>query len=415
MMKTYFYSFLKNNRVKVSMLVLSLSVYFGLITAAITLNQSIPEIASIPLKSIGVQTIVQKTGKIPERMAGPIFPHSNAPISNAEINKLKGLGFVEGTDKGLYMWVFDKASFKAVLGIGEDSTIFSDILKKNIMQGIFDVSGNDVMVTDDFARKNSLRTGAQINISGRTCIVRGILKPNMSGNIIPADIYMNIGEAIALAAGSEEMQKLYSMSKEEYGNVVLLKTDPAWEGDKDKVIKAINKDLLVFSEKTFSKEIKDQLKIISASGRTMFIVLGAVLLLAFCLLIVFNLKTREKEIAILRMLGWKLSDLKRQFIGETLMLLLVALIAGNLLSFLGLGILGTRTISMELPWDISAKPHFLPQENSIERVVTAAIPVHPDWGLHLLLSVGFVSVFLAINYVLFYRLKNVKPYDIQGG
>jgi ABC-type antimicrobial peptide transport system permease subunit len=114
------------------------------------------------------------------------------------------------------------------------------------------------------------------------------------------------------------------------------------------------------------------------------------------------------------MLGWKISDLKRQFIGETLVLLIVSLIAGNLLALAGLGFLSTRTLSMELPWDISAKPHFLPQENSIERIITAQIPIHIDWLSLVLLSAAFLGIFLAINYALFYRLRNIKPQEIQG-
>jgi len=415
MMKTYFTSFVRSNKVKITMLVLSLSLYFGLIAVAMTLERSIPELASIPLKSIGVQTIVQKTGKIPERMVGIIFPHSNAPITDSEMQALKGLAFVEGHDSGLYFWAFDKTSFKAVFGVNRDSPIIADILKNNIVQGSFDISGNNILVTSDFARKNSLSPGAAVDVEGRNYIVRGILKPNMSGNIIPADIYMDMQEAVASARKSGEMQKLYTLGTEPFINVVLLRTDPAWSGDKEKPIKAINKDLLVFSEKTFTKDILEQLKIISASGRAMFMVLGMVLLAAFCVMVIFNLKTREREIAILRILGWKLSELKRQFIGETLVLLLVALVAGNLLAFAGLSILGTRKISMELPWDISAKPHFLPQENSIERVVTTNIPIHLDWFLLMLLSAAFIGIFLIINYALFYRLKDIKPFDMQGG
>jgi len=414
MMKSYFYSFVKNNKIKVSMLVLSLSLYFGLLALSLTLMKSIPEIAAIPLKSIGIQTIVQKTGKIPERMVGVIFPHSNGPISDRDLKKITSLGFVEGYDRGVYMWIFDKASFKAVFGIEEAPGIVSDILKKNIQQGTFSLSGQDVIITHDYARKNNLALGAFINISGTRSLVQGILKPNVSGNIIPADVYMNMKEAVVLARGSKEMQKLYGLGEEGFSNVVLLKTNPGWEGDKEKAIKAIDKELLVFSEKTFSKEIMDQLKIISASGTALFLVMGAVLLAAFCLLIVFNLKTREKEIAILRMIGWKLSDLKRQFINETLVLLLVALVAGNLIAVAGLAVVSTQTVSMELPWDISAKPHFLPQENSIERIVTAPIPVHVDWVLLVLLSVAFIALFLAVNYVLFYRLRNIKPYAMEG-
>ena len=414
MMKSYFYSFVRNNKIKVALLLLSLSLYFSLIAVSVTLDKSIPDIAAVPLKSIGVQTIVQKTGKIPEKMVGLIFPHSNAPISDDERAALTGLPFVEGHDSGLYFWAFDKRSFKAVLGVDHDSRIVADILKNNMLQGSFDISGIGVLVTADFAKKNSLSPGSQIDILGKVYIVRGILKPNMSGNIIPADIYMNIGQAATGARRSVEMQKLYALGEKPFSNVVLLRTNPAWTGDKEKAIKDINKELLVFSERTFTREIQDQLRLISASGRIMFLVLGTALLIAFCLLIMFNLKTREKEISVLRMLGWKIADLKRQFIGETLVLLAVSLVAGNLLALAGLGFLRTRTISMELPWDISAKPHFLPQENSIERIITAQIPIHIDWLSLVLLSAAFLGIFLAINYALFYRLRNIKPQEIQG-
>jgi ABC-type antimicrobial peptide transport system permease subunit len=414
MMKSYFYSFVRNNKIKVALLLLSLSIYYALINLSITLDKSIPDIAAVPLKSIGVQTIVQKTGKIPEKMVGLIFPHSNAPINEDERAALTGLPFVEGHDSGLYFWAFDKKSFKAVLGVDHDSHIVGDILKNNMLQGSFDISGTGVLVTDDFAKKNSLSPGAKVDILGNDYIVSGILKPNISGNIIPADIYMNIVKAATSARKSAEMQKLYALGEDRISNVVLLRTNPAWTGDKEKAIKVINKDLLVFSERTFTREIQEQLRLISASGRIMFLVLGTALLIAFCLLIMFNLKTREKEIAVLRMLGWRISDLKMQFIGETLVLLAISLIAGNLLALAGLGFLRTRTISMELPWDISAKPHFLPQENSIERIITAQIPIHIDWLSLVLLSAVFLGIFLAINYGLFYRLRNIKPQEIQG-
>jgi ABC-type lipoprotein release transport system permease subunit len=327
---------------------------------------------------------------------------------------LAGLPFVEDHDSGLYYWAFDKRSFKAVLGVDRDSRIIADILKNNLLQGGFDLSGSGVLVTADFAKKNDLVPGSGVDILGRRSVVRGILKPHISGNIIPADIYQNDREAIVSAKRSAEMQKLYALGDERFSNVVLLRTDPAWAGDKEKAIQAVNKELLVFSERTFTTEIQDQLRLISAAGRMMFLVLGAALLVAFCLLIMFNLKTRHQEIAVLRMIGWKLSDLKRQFIGETLVVLGAALVLGNVLALAGLAFLRTRTISMELPWDISAKPHFLPQENAIERTITAQIPIHIDWLSLALLSAAFLGIFLAINYALFYRLRNIKPQEIQG-
>ena len=137
MMIQYFLSFIRANKVKSTVLCLSLAVYFALLTIAVTLQQAIPEIARLPLQNIGVQTIVQKSGEIPERMVGAIFPHSNAPISREQFERLQGLPFVEEADLGLFFWYFDNLFFKAALGLDPEKGILADILKKNIADRIF--------------------------------------------------------------------------------------------------------------------------------------------------------------------------------------------------------------------------------------------------------------------------------------
>ena len=115
------------------------------------------------------------------------------------------------------------------------------------------------------------------------------------------------------------------------------------------------------------------------------------------------------------MLGWRLIDLKKQFIGENFLLLCVSILAGSGLAGIGLLLLSRQTVSMELPWDISARPHFLPAENAIERVVTSTIPIHFEPLMLTALAAGFLIVFLLVSLALFGRLKNIKPYDFQGG
>lgn len=411
MMKAYFYSYVKSNKTKVSLLVLSIAVYFALAVSAVTLHKSIPEIAAMPFKGIGVQSIVQKNGKIPERMLGAVFPHSNAPISSEEIDKLKQLKFVQGYDKGLFLWYFDNAYFKSVMGIESGSGIFAEILKKNILRGEFDLTDKNILITDDFSRKHNISLSDEISISGIRYKVKGILKANLTGNIIPADIYMNMQRVVEMAKSSGEMKKIYRFPDGVFSNVVILRTNPLWKGDKEKEIKALGKEFIVFSEKSFTGKVAELLSMISGAGRTIFAVMGIALIAAFCLMIISGVKSREKEIALLRMLGWRIRDIKRHFIAESIILLSVSTAAGNILAIAVLKILSLQTVSMELPWDISAKPHFLPEENAIERVVQAAIPVHYDWMTFASLSIAFLLLFLAINYALFYRLKKIKPFE----
>ena len=409
MIFSYFFSFCKKHKIKISILILSVAVYFTLIAVLLTLNKTLPEVASLPFKKIGVGVVVQKTGKIPSHMVGAIFPHSNGPIYQDELSKISRLDFVQNSDQGLYFWYFGDKYFKTTLGIKTNNSTFSKLLKQNMKQGKFDLSAGNALITADFSQKNKLNLNDKINFGKDIFTVAGILKPNLSGNIIPADIYLNLDEAKKIVLNSQEMQMVYKFKNNNFVNVIALDVDPKWQGDKEKEIKKLDKNYIIFSEKTFSEKILEQIKLVSSLGKTMFVVLGIILLIIFSLLVSYNLKTREKEIAILRMIGWGFKDLKKQFIAESAILLAVALVFGNLLAVGSLYILSRQKISMELPWEISAKPHFLPQENAINRTITANLPVHFDWLMLVWLSLVFLLIFGIINYISFRRIKKIKP------
>ena len=414
MMKAYSLAFFRANKIKTLALCVGLALYFALVVIAVTLHRAIPEIARLPLKQIGVQTIVQKNGEIPSQMVGAIFPHSNGPITREQFKQLAGMPFVEEADLGLYFWYFDAVFFKAGLGVDQKYKIFTGILEKNIDQGALQLGQNRIVVTAAFSTKHGLTVGDTVTLGERTYTISGILRPNISGNIIPADLYMDLNDALEVARNSAEMRKIYRLDDGEFGNVVLLRGDPAWQGDKEKLIKEVDDKLLVFSEKTFTREISEQLGIISSAGRLLFLVLVTILTLAFGLLTSYNLKTREREIAILRMLGWRIRDLKKQFIGENFILLCASILVGSGLTLAGLFLLSQQTVSMELPWDISARPHFLPEENSLERVISAPLPVHLNSSIFVVAASGFLLLFLVVSLFCFRRIKKIKPSEFTA-
>lgn len=410
MISNYFISFCQANKVKIATLVLSVGLYFVIAVSFMALKGSLPEVVSLPFKKIGVQTIVQKSGKIPERMVGAIFPHSNGPIYPDEVEKLNELAFTQNLDVGLYFWYFSDA-YKNVLGVDENGSVFSGLLKQNLEQGIFSLSSQRILITNDFAARNHLSLDDKIYIDKEGFTISGILRSNLGGNIIPADVYMSLADSQNIIAKSLEMQKAYKFTDKNFVNLVALNTNPDWQGNKEMGIKNIDKDLIVYSEKTFSQEVSDQLKIISSFGSFVFISLGLLMFIIFGLMIVYNFKTREGEIAILRMIGWGIKDLKRQFLMEGVALIAVALLIGNGLGMISLVILREQQVVMELPWDISARPHFMPQENAINRKITANLPIHYDPLLFVFVSLGFFLLFLGIYYLSFQRIKHIKPSD----
>jgi len=409
MIFNYFISFCKSNKIKISLIILSIAAYFTLAVVLVALNNTLPKVASLPFKKIGVGVVVQKTGQIPASMVGAIFPHSNGPIYQDELTELSNLDFVQNSDHGLYFWYFGDQYFKTALGVEADNSLFYNLLKQNIKHGKSNLFNNNVLVTADFAQKNNLGLNSKINFGDNIFTIAGILKSNLSGNIIPADVYINIEKAREIVLNSTEMQKVYKFKNKKFVNVVALSANPKWQGDKEEVIKKLDKDYIIFSEKTFSKEVLEQIKLVSSLGKTIFIVLGIFLLIIFSLLVGYNFKTREKEIAILRMIGWSFKDLKKQFISEGAFLLVVALVMGNLLAVGSLLILSHQKISMELPWEISAKPHFLPQENAINRTITSNLPIDFNLWVFISLSLIFLIIFIIINYIAFQRIREIKP------
>lgn len=396
--------------IRIIVLVISVAIYYALTITMISLNSSLTEIATLPFKKIGVTTVVQKEGQIPEQMTGAIFPHSNGPIDQASASSLSQLEFVQGSDQGLYFWFFSNDNdFKTVLGIEQSEGTFSEVLKLNLIEGDVSVQGKKSLITADFAQKKDLELGDNLDIGDRSFLVAGILQSNLTNNIIPADVYIDLDEAQDIAYSSEEMQRIYQFENKDFVNVISLNTDSTWQGDKDVLIKEVDGNLIVFSEKTFSSQILEQLTLVSELGKIMFTMLGAIILIVFSLLVLYNFKTREKEIAVLRMIGWRYKDLKKQFISESFIVLTISLIIGNVVALLSLKVLSLQTISMELPWEISAKPHFLPAENAINRTISANIPIHIDVWSFIGVSILFLLIFITISYFAFLRIKNIKP------
>ncbi len=411
MMIRYMTSYFLSQRYKTTALVVSLSIYFAVLLIAFVLLRAIPDIAALPLKSIGVQTIVQKTGEIPEQMIGVVFPHSNAPISEEEYQKLSTLEFTESAEAVLFFWFFDESYFKAVSGIKPESDV-AKLIIDNSPNTVDSLRLNDAIITSSLSERQNLAIGDSIVIGHMTFTVRDVLEKHPSANIVASDIYISFQSAFDLATASPQITNLYSDISQTVGNVVLLKTNPSVMVDKETAVKDINKKLIVFSEQSFTEEVNDQLALVSNAGQTLLGIVGTLLIIAFCLLVFYNLKTRETEIATLRKIGWKLADLRLQFGAESAIILATSLLLGNVMAFIGFQYLKQTTIELALPWDITAKPHFLMEENAIDRTIEAALPVNYEPIIAVLASGAMFAFFISISLLIFQQLKNIKPYDM---
>ena len=415
MMFSYVKTFIMTNKIKSLLVILSLALYFAAVSLTSAMSRSIEDVAALPMKSIGAETIVQKSGKIPNKMQGAIFPHSNAPIYAEDAEKLAAEPFVTDHDNALYFWYFDDSFFKSVLGVHSDKGIYADILKNSIIKGGYPSDSSQVLVTEDFVKKNGIDAGGRIELGNDVFTVSGVLRSGFNGNIAPADIYMDIKPAQIIAASSAEMKNLYDIKSTDFYNMAVLKTDPLWQGDREKSIKAINKDYLVFGEQSFKKEITDKLSVLSSTASAAFIVMGVLIACGFALMIYYGIKTRENEIALLRMIGWRFVALRNHFLWESMIMTTLGLLMGNVIYALSFVLLSRLKITMELPWDISARPHFLVEENNIERVVQAPLPLDFDIWTHLAVNFGMFAACAFLTFFILLRLRNIKPAEFYRG
>jgi hypothetical protein len=412
MIFSYFISYLKANKFKVGLLIASIALYFSATTLILAISQALPKITQIPLQTIGANIVVQHRGVIPDRIEGIVFPHANGPIYYDDYRQVSKLKFVRAVDAALYFWDFSK-KYKSVVGFNRSGSILSPLLSKSVARGKWPLSANQALVSYDYFHENDLKLEQKISIHGENFQVAAVLKPNIEAQIMPADIYIDLAVAQREFGFSPEIRRNYKLKAKRYLNVILLRSDPTYQGDKDKLIKAVNPKFLVYSERTFSKQIKARLQLLSAAGKAILVLLGMIITTAFGGLVFYMVKSRESEVAILRALGWQSKLVRGQFIKELALIIFAGLFLGNLLDVTAISFIKQQKITMEIPWEISAKPHFLEKANAINRTVKASIPVSIDLSLNLLLSTLFILIFIAVAWVVLGKIKRVKTLEVM--
>ena len=115
------------------MSVLGLSIGIALLIILNSLSLAYRQAAHVPLKEIGADITVQRSGDVPKELAGAVFPCSAVTIRKEEVEKIQKLPGVRGIGTGLLLWVFDPNRAWIVLGIEQENSIgpsFSALLSQ---------------------------------------------------------------------------------------------------------------------------------------------------------------------------------------------------------------------------------------------------------------------------------------------
>jgi putative ABC transport system permease protein len=122
---------------------------------------------------------------------------------------------------------------------------------------------------------------------------------------------------------------------------------------------------------------------------------------------------RRREIAILQAIGWSWRHIRQQVLVENLALATVGTCLGVAAALVIVAALGNLSVTVDLPWDLSSTPHFIPQA-TINRSLTITTPLSVPWlTAGVAASSSLVISLLAVLAVL--ALPRPQPWSVLRG
>src|SRR4030043_408087 len=156
--------------------ILGLSIGIALLILLNALSLAYRQAAHVPLKEIGADITVQRSGDIPKELTGPVFPCSAVTIRREEVEKIQKLEGVRGTGTALLLWVFDPNRAWIVLGIEKETSIGPSILRSSVTEGRFLEDGKpEALVEVAYARQFGIRVGDTISVAEKGFPVVGFV------------------------------------------------------------------------------------------------------------------------------------------------------------------------------------------------------------------------------------------------
>jgi ABC-type antimicrobial peptide transport system permease subunit len=402
---------LKEIRQRKKKYLLNIIVIALVVVLLITLNSlgiAFKEAAKLPIENIHSNIIVQRSGNVPENTSGAVTPCSLAPIRGELIPRISKLDGVKGVSYGLFLWVFDKDSFKRVLGVNWNDSQ-GKIIGSEVIEGSLPKSATEVLVERAYSKQYGLKTGQKINISGTDYIISGIAESSGT-EIISSDAYINLNSAQSSAYNSKNLQDTEKFNtsdvniifvdadqtnvKDVAANLKKLLSPPASNAGKTPTGQ-VTGAFSVYTPESFESQISSLFRI----SDSLTLIISMITLIGALLVIIksmsHSLLERRKEFGIMKAVGFTSKDIQTEVAAETLLQAMIGYGIGIIMSLAVIFILAKTTVSIAIPWELSPYPHFLTSNpNLIAPVQTYPFPIRFEafYSLEVLLAVLLISL-----------------------
>jgi putative ABC transport system permease protein len=162
-----------------------------------------------------------------------------------------------------------------------------------------------------------------------------------------------------------------------------------------KVSALLGKKGIVSSELSFREALSG---VLFLSQRMGLIVSGIIALFAAAFVLratASAITERRRELAVLQAIGWPWRRIRQQVLLENGVLALVGVLLGVAIAVLVTLVLGSVSVTIDLPWDLSSTPHFIP-EATIDRTQTTTVPIAVPWLAAAVAAMGGLIVAILV-------------------
>jgi ABC-type antimicrobial peptide transport system permease subunit len=394
------------------MSILGLSIGIALLIILNSLSSAYRQAAHVPLKEIGADITVQRSGDVPKDLAGAVFPCSAVTIRKEEVEKIQKLPGVRGIGTGLLLWVFDPNRAWIVLGIEKENSVGPSLLRSSVTEGRFLEDGKpEALVEQAYARQFGIKLNDTISVADDKFPVVGIIDASRAAKIAVANVYLPLKEAENLAASSKGLQ---SVSPYALGDVNLLFI----KADQEKIPGLASEMKGILGNKATVATPESFLKLLGSlfALSDKFTLAASLIAIIVAVLIAFktmagNIAERAREIGVLKAVGWTNRNVVSQLMSESVIQCFLAGILGLLIAFVASFGLSFMKVNIPIPWEMSPTPHFLPGGGD-QIFKTLRLPVHVPWNL------AFFAVLLSIiiggmtGGLLGRHISKIKPSEV---
>ena len=392
--------------------IVGLSIGIALLIILNALSMAYRQAAHTPLQEIGADVTVQRSGNVPEQLAGVVFPCSAETIRDEQVKKIEGLPGVRGIGKAVLLWVFDPNKAWIVLGVEEKNSVGPATLRSAVTEGRFLEEGKpEALIEASYARQFNIKVGDTISVARRSYPVVGVIDASRAAKIAVANVYVPLAEAQELAASSPSVQSVSPFQPADI-NLLFIKADQEKISGLASTLRGIfGKDATIGTPESFLKLLGS---LFALSDK--FTMAASLIAIVVAVLIAFktmagNIAERAREIGVLKAVGWTNRNVVTQLLSESVIQCFMAGILGLVIAAIAAFFLSFMKVNIPIPWEMSPTPHFLPGGGD-QIFKTLRLPVHIPWTLAafgILLSVvigGLTGGLLGRN------ISKIKPSEV---